>query len=118
MTPATEFADAYRTRDVTPERLALEIARIAYPTLDMARELAQLDVLAEYVQREMAGDERPQGQESNAERFLRVITQQLDFHGDQETYHDPRNSLLPDVVRILQLRHFAHLAAQEIQRLR
>jgi regulator of sirC expression with transglutaminase-like and TPR domain len=30
--------------------------------------------------------------------FMRVITQELDFHGNREDYYDPRNSLLPDVL--------------------
>jgi len=63
--------------------------------LDVEQQLGQLDALAEYVQRELAGEG---GRESSAEGFLRAVTQQLDFHGDQENYYDPRNSLLPDVL--------------------
>jgi regulator of sirC expression with transglutaminase-like and TPR domain len=97
MTPAAQFADHYQDPNATPEQLALEIARIAYPALDVEQQLGQLDVLAEYVQRELVG-EGARLRESGAESFLRVVTQQLDFHGDQESYYDPRNSLLPDVL--------------------
>ena len=96
MTLAAEFAELYRQSDVTPERLAFEIARVADPALDMSLHLGQLEVLAEYVQRELAVPGSPR--EGGADRFLRVVTQQLDFHGDQENYYDPRNSLLPDVL--------------------
>ena len=98
MTLAAEFADSYQAHDSSPERLALEIARIAYPNLDIEQQLGQLDVLAEYVGRELTTGERTRTEEGDADRFLRVVTQQLDFHGDQENYHDPRNSLLPDVL--------------------
>lgn len=98
MTLADKFAEHYRDPNVTPERLALEIARIADPALDVSQQLGRLDVLAEYVQRELPAAEGAHGRESEAERFLRVVTQQLDFHGNQEDYYDPRNSLLPDVL--------------------
>lgn len=98
MTLAAQFADSYQTPAATPERLALEIARIAHPALDIDEQLGQLDVLAAYVQRELATSEHTRSHEASADLFLRVVTQQLDFHGDQENYHDPRNSLLPDVL--------------------
>jgi regulator of sirC expression with transglutaminase-like and TPR domain len=98
MTPAAQFADYFRDSNATPERLALEAARIAYPSLDVEQQLGQLDALAEYVQRELAAGQDAPARESGAEGFLRVVTQQLDFHGDQENYYDPRNSLLPDVL--------------------
>jgi regulator of sirC expression with transglutaminase-like and TPR domain len=62
------------------------------------QQLGQLDRLAEYVQRELAGGEGGRAQENGPDHFLRVVTHQLDFHGDQENYYDPRNSLLPDVL--------------------
>lgn len=98
MTLSAQFADSYQAQGVTPERLALEIARIAYPALDIGQQLEQLDVLAAYVQRELVTAESTRTNEGAAGRFLRLVTQQLDFHGDQENYHDPRNSLLPDVL--------------------
>jgi regulator of sirC expression with transglutaminase-like and TPR domain len=97
MTLAAQFADIFQARDATPELLAMELARIADPSLDAGEQLAQLDVLAEYVQGELASNPPPG--ESSAELFLRIVTQQLDFHGDQEHYHDPANSLLPAVLQ-------------------
>lgn len=97
MTTVTQFADSYRERDITPEQLALEIARIVYPGLDINHQLEQLDVLAEFVQRDLGG-EKARTQGAGAADFMRVFTQQLDFHGDRENYQDPRNSLLPDVL--------------------
>ncbi len=95
MKPAVQFADAYQRSDATPERLAFEIARMAYPALDIAKQLEKLDVLADFVQHELPDEERST---LPAEDFLRVFTQSLDFHGSREAYQDPRNSLLPDVL--------------------
>ncbi len=101
MTLAAQFAEAYQRGDATPERLAFEIARMAHPALDVEEQLRQLDTLAEFVQRELAGDGaeggKAQGGLSPAD-FMRVITRGLDFHGNREEYYDPRNSLLPDVL--------------------
>ena len=58
MTLAAQFAEAYQRSDATPERLAFEIARMAYPALDVEEQLNQLDVLAEFVQRELPGGVR------------------------------------------------------------
>jgi regulator of sirC expression with transglutaminase-like and TPR domain len=101
MTLAAQFAEAYRRSDTTAERLAFEIARIAYPALDVDEQIKQLDVLAEFVQRQLsgAGSEGDEGQgELSPADFMRVVTHDLDFHGNQEEYYDPRNSLLPDVL--------------------
>ena len=97
MIPSAHFADLYYLPDVAPERLALEIARIANPALDVEHQMQQLDELAEYVRRAFPGDAAP-GSEGGAAGFMRVIAHELDFHGDQENYYDPRNSLLPDVL--------------------
>jgi regulator of sirC expression with transglutaminase-like and TPR domain len=98
---AAQFADAYRRSDATPEHLAFEIARMVYPALDVEEQLKQLDALAEFVQRQLpaSGAEGSEGQgELSPADFMRVITQDLDFHGNREEYYDPRNSLLGDVL--------------------
>jgi regulator of sirC expression with transglutaminase-like and TPR domain len=103
MTPAAQFAEAFQRGDATPERLAFEIARMAYPALDVEEQLKQLDLLAEFVQRELPGTDtgtdsgEAPGELAPAD-FMRVITRGLDFHGNREDYYDPRNSLLPDVL--------------------
>jgi regulator of sirC expression with transglutaminase-like and TPR domain len=105
MTLAAQFAEAYQRGDATPERLAFEIARMAYPALDVEEQLKQLDTLAEFVQRELPGTSSGAGSAPGGDQgdlapadFMRVITQGLDFHGNREDYYDPRNSLLPDVL--------------------
>jgi regulator of sirC expression with transglutaminase-like and TPR domain len=98
MTPAAQFADVYRDSNATPERLAFEIARIAYPSLEVEQQLGQLDVLASFVHRDMPVAEVDAGILLPPADFMRVFTQDLDFHGNREDYYDPRNSLLPDVL--------------------
>jgi regulator of sirC expression with transglutaminase-like and TPR domain len=98
---AAQFAEAYQRGDATPERLAFEIARMAYPALDVEEQIKQLDVLAAFVQRELSGSSSETGEDQgdlSPAHFLRVITHGLDFHGNREDYYDPRNSLLPDVL--------------------
>lgn len=79
-----------------PERLALAIAGIAYPTLDIDGETAQLDQIAGVVRRALgnipAGFER-------AERFLDVLYHDLGFTGNHQQYYDADNSLLNVVLR-------------------
>lgn len=98
MTPAAQFGDAYQRRDTTPERLAFEVARLAYPSLDVEQQLDQLDVLASFVQGDIPVAAAEDQNSLPAADFMRVITQNLDFHGNREDYYDPRNSLLPDVL--------------------
>lgn len=80
---------------VTPEELALDVARIAYPRLEVEPYLATLDTLADYVGRRLV-PEVP-GHDAAA-MFLRIITEDLAFHGNREDYYDPRNSLLNEVL--------------------
>jgi regulator of sirC expression with transglutaminase-like and TPR domain len=98
MTPAGQFAEIYHSTDATPERLAFEIARMAHPTLDVLAALAQIDALAAFVQGAFPVADPPEVSRRPAEDFLRIINQELDFHGSREDYYDPRNSLLPDVL--------------------
>lgn len=99
MTLPAQFADLYRQPAVTPEQLAMELARIAEPALNAGEQFEQLDVLAQYVQGELAAGGQAADQGGSAEVFLRAVTQQLDFHGNQENYHDPANSFLPLVLQ-------------------
>ncbi|MBX6314465.1 MAG: transglutaminase family protein [Isosphaeraceae bacterium] len=76
-------------------RIALEIARDAYPDLDTARYLRLLDGLAERV-----CDRCPEGAE--ARQILGQINWVLfieeAFRGNAEDYYDPRNSYLNEVL--------------------
>jgi regulator of sirC expression with transglutaminase-like and TPR domain len=90
-----KFADELRGPQAAPERLALAIAAMAYPELDMQRCLADVDHLAAAV-RSAIGD--IEAGEPRARRFLEVLTDDLGFHGNHEEYYDPRNSFLNDVL--------------------
>ena len=72
-----------------PERLALAIAGLAFPTLDPAKYLAQLDEMAEIARRTLF-DAAPG--KARAIHFLHIINQQLGFTGNREHYYDPNNS--------------------------
>ena len=77
MTLAAQFADAWRRSDATPERLAFEIARMADPALDVEAQLSQLDVLAEFVARELSGGDAGSSadpRELSPADFMRVIS--------------------------------------------
>jgi regulator of sirC expression with transglutaminase-like and TPR domain len=79
-----------------PEHLALAIAGIAEPALDMEHYLRQLDELA-HVVRVALGEGAPG--RARAEHFLQIITQDLGFVGNRDNYYDPANSFLPAVLR-------------------
>ncbi len=64
----------------------LLVAAHARPGLDLDLERGRLDALAEGVE------------ESTFDGLRRHLFVDLGFTGDQATYHDPRNSLLPDVL--------------------
>lgn len=74
-----------------PERLALVIARLAYPALDLAPYLAQLDEMAEVV---AARVERVAAGEARAAALLDAVRSDLGFRGDEERYYAPENSFL------------------------
>jgi regulator of sirC expression with transglutaminase-like and TPR domain len=82
-----------RTVDLT--RIALEIARDAYPELEAGRYLAQLDALAVRVKQRCAPA-------SHARQILGHINWVLfveeKFHGNTESYYDARNSYLNEVL--------------------
>src|SRR5207245_4551202 len=76
-------------------RGALEIARIAYPALEPAPYLNKLDELAEGARARMAGGLPP---EAVARAVGDHLFRTCGFRGNAEDYHDPRNSLLNDVL--------------------
>lgn len=79
-----------------PERLALAIAGIAYPAIDIEAERVQLDQIAGVVRRAL--EQIPPGFE-RAERFLDVLYHDLGFTGNRQQYYDPDNSMLNVVLR-------------------
>jgi len=74
-------------------RAALAVARIEYPDLDPASELARLDALAA---RSGARDVRRPAE--RLERLRRFFFEEEGFHGNAADYYDPRNSCLNDVL--------------------
>lgn len=82
-------------RAVDLGRAALEIARIAYPDLDPAPALAELDRLAERV----CAVTRPGADPvARADALLATLFEEAGFRGNQRDYYDPRNSFLNDVL--------------------
>lgn len=81
--------------DPAPERLALAIAGLAYPTLDIPTHLAHLDALAHQMQQAL--NKTALGR-SRAEQFLKTFTHELGFYGNQDDYYDPDNSMLNRVL--------------------
>ena len=89
------FVRNFERVDITPEQLAIDIARIAYPNLDEPACWHQLDTLADYAASRMT---RLDAGQATAQEFLDILCQDLGFHGATQGYYDPRNSLMPDVL--------------------
>src|SRR2546426_2959641 len=76
-------------------RAALAIARIAYPDLDPAPSLRQLDDLAAAVRPRLYPQASP---EAAVTELAGYLFGECGFRGNQEDYYDPRNSFLNDVL--------------------
>ena len=76
-------------------RAALAIARIAYPDLDPAPYLRQLDGLAAAVRPRLHPGGSP---EAAVAELAGYLFGECGFRGNQEEYYDPRNSYLNDVL--------------------
>jgi regulator of sirC expression with transglutaminase-like and TPR domain len=73
---------------------ALRIATLEYPNLDVARWLREIDAIASRAVAR-AGDADRRGR---ARAVDHVLFEELGFHGNVESYYDPRNSFLNDVI--------------------
>jgi len=80
--------------DVDLAEAALLIAGDEYPDLDVARYLARLDGLGTALRERAAGA----GAEETVEALNRLLFEEEGFHGNTESYYDPRNSFLNDVL--------------------
>ena len=74
-----------------PEILALAIAGLAYPTLDIARQIERLDEMGRVVTAHL--DAVRPGR-ARADAFLAAVTQELGFHGNADNYYAAENSFL------------------------
>jgi len=79
-----------------PERLAMYIAGMAYPSLNVPEELSRLEQVVSLVERALVGI--APGQE-RALRFLDVLYYDLGFVGNHEHYYEPNNSFLNVVLQ-------------------
>lgn len=79
-----------------PERLALYIAGMAFPSLDVEEELARIAQMTTTVERALIGVNP--GQE-RAARFLDVLYYDLGFVGNSKEYYEPNNSFLNIVLQ-------------------
>lgn len=90
------FYRELQQNDPAAERLALYIAGMAYPTLDVEEEMARLDAITAIVNRALvpidAGYER-------ALRFLDVLYYDLGFVGNRDNYYEPNNSFFNIVLQ-------------------
>jgi regulator of sirC expression with transglutaminase-like and TPR domain len=80
---------------VSLPRIALEIARDAYPTLDVEAQLARIDGLARRVADRCSW---PAKTRAALGQINWVLFVEEGLRGDDETYYDPRNSYLNDVL--------------------
>lgn len=86
--PTARFAALLRRpeAEVPLDEVALTVAAHAYPDLDVDRELARLDELAESCYA------------PTLDALVRHLFVDLGFHGNEDDYYDPRNSFLNEVV--------------------
>jgi len=96
MTFLEQFRVELKQEQSNPEYLALTIAGMAYPTLDIKEQLATLDQLAAVVARAL--HDLPPGYE-RAARFIDVLHYDLGFSGNRDHYYHPDNSYLNVVLR-------------------
>src|SRR3990170_3314009 len=91
------FAEMVRRRDEALDLAgaALLIAREEYPDLRVEEYIEWLDSMAAELARRVDLGDGPQGVISIINRYL---FEEMGFHGNQEDYFDPRNSLLNDVL--------------------
>lgn len=86
--PTDRFTALVALGDAMPlDEVCLLVAAHATPGLDVDGELERIDALAAGLP-----------PEADAEAVARHLCDGLGFAGDRDTYHDPRNSLLPDVL--------------------
>ncbi|MCX6049817.1 MAG: transglutaminase-like domain-containing protein [Chloroflexi bacterium] len=86
-----QFTKELKRSTPAPEQLALAIAGLAYPQLDINQYLAQFDEMAQIVQQSLFSI--PPGK-ARAMHFLHLINEELGFTGNRDNYYEPENSFL------------------------
>ena len=81
--------------DINVAKVALVIAADEYPDLDVARYLAHLDEVAEQARRHVHSEMSPRDKIAALNEYL---FGELGFRSNRDTYYDPRNSYLNDVL--------------------
>lgn len=77
--------------------LLLEFAADAYPLLNRAVVAAELDRLGRAARKRLTCAERP-SEQSRLETLSELLFAEEGFRGDRDTYYDPRNSYLNEVL--------------------
>ncbi len=95
MTLPRTFPELLLTPEVPVDRAALIVARDVYPQLDVDLQLARIDELATPLAPRLA---RCRTTNAQASVLGTYVYDELGFRGDEETYYDPRNSYLNDVI--------------------
>jgi len=80
---------------VSLPRIALEIARDAYPTIDVDAQLGRIAALADRARQRCAADARPRAVLGQVNWVLFI---EEGFRGNEAAYYDPRNSYLNEVL--------------------
>ncbi|MFM2303860.1 MAG: hypothetical protein RLZZ135_1270 [Cyanobacteriota bacterium] len=76
-------------------KAALHIAQLEYPDLDIDRYLTELDRMAQAVARKLPEMQYPLKVIHSINQYL---YEDLNFHGNELDYYNPRNSFLNDVI--------------------
>jgi regulator of sirC expression with transglutaminase-like and TPR domain len=89
------FAELVTRDEFDLARACFMIAQDAYPALDIDHELARLDALAATIRARVAADAFA---EQKVVALNHYLFGELGFAGNTESYYDPRNSYLNDVI--------------------
>lgn len=81
--------------EIDVAKAALYIAQEEFPSLDVERYLAQLDIWAVEVAKTIPSDSYPL---KTIKHINQYIYEELGYRGNQEDYYDPRNSFLNEVI--------------------
>lgn len=93
--PIARFARELAQREPAIEQVALAIAGIEYPQVDVDACLRELDLMADFVGQGLAA--QPPG-EDRAAYLLHALHNELGFVGNHDDYYDPDNSFLNQVL--------------------